>query len=72
MLGIWAGGAAILMAAAVIAVVWVARAAASWRLRAAANAYAEREIARTRWHGPSPQPGPFRATAGDASNHRVS
>jgi hypothetical protein len=72
MLGIWAGGAAIVLAAVVIGVVWLARAVTSWRLRAAANAYAEREIARTRWHGASPKPGPFRAAAGDASNHRVS
>ncbi len=35
---------------AIVAVLWLVRIRAAWRLRAAANAYAEREIAReARW-----------------------
>jgi hypothetical protein len=70
MLAIWVGGTAVLAAAAVGGAFWLFRFVTSRRLNAAANAYAVRELARTRWHGPGGDRPPHRAKARAASKRR--
>jgi len=48
MAGIWAGGIAAFVALAALGVFWLSRVTDMRRLNAAADAYAEREMARAR------------------------
>lgn len=72
MIGIWAGGITLFAAAAVLAVFWLSRAVGARRLNAAADAYAEREIARTRREGGPKNPAPFRRARVNMQGHRFS
>jgi hypothetical protein len=69
---IWAGGAALILSAVGFASVWLYRTLSARRLQAAADAYAEREMARTRLDGASVNRGPFRTAARVLPNHRAS
>ena len=72
MTGIWAGGITLFVAAAAFAVFWLSRAVGARRLNAAADAYAEREIARARGAGGPKAPAPFRPAGMGLQGHRVS
>ena len=71
MTGIWAGGVILILTAAALGSVWLYRILASRRLHAAADAYANREMARTRRDGVEARRGPFRTAAGGVSARRV-